>query len=310
MLAVHDACQEKDRIDSCSVCYRLPNLPLQAYRKELEAAPPGATLIAESEGQVVAHAFMEAWGFEERLYLWRVWVQPSARGHGLGTAMHRWGEEKARDVHGEDVRPGIHLANATEHEQDAVRLLEHEGYRLGFVSPELAFDAFDGLSLPVSIPGIEIRALSAGEEGRVARALAEANLISVEEEDVWTPETLARRIDEWECEWIERVQEADPALSPIAWSGDEVVGVYLCGRKDKVGEVAQVAVRAAWRGRGIARALAIESLHRLREAGCTTTRLFTSTGPDEVEPTEGPYAMYRKFGFYPIARHLRFRKPF
>jgi hypothetical protein len=52
----------------------------------------------------------------------------------------------------------------------------------------------------------------------------------------------------------------------------------------------------------------MHSLHALHTAGCATARLFTSIGPDESEPTTGPYAMYRKFGFYPIARHLRFRK--
>jgi len=310
MLALHNACRERDRIDPYSVCYRLPNLTAESYRKEMKSSPPDATLIAEFEGKAVAHAFMEAWGFEERLYLWRVWVRPEVRGRGLGTSMHRWGEAMARQLHGGDDRPGIHLANATEHEQDAVALLAHEGYRIGFVSPELAFDAFGDLPDVVSIPSVELRPLSVEAIRPVARALAESNLVSAGAEGQRTLESLATRLDEWEPEWIERVREADPALSPIAWSGNEVVGVYLCGRKDDVGEIAQVAVRAAWRGRGIARALAMESLNRLRAAGCTTARLFTSMSPEDVEPTEGPYAMYRKFGFYPIARHLRFRKPF
>jgi len=67
-------------------------------------------------------------------------------------------------------------------------------------------------------------------------------------------------------------------------------------------------IETQWCGRGLARALSTQSLHGLRAAGCVTARLFTSTGPDEEEPVSGPYAMYRKFGFFPIARHLRFRK--
>jgi len=53
----------------------------------------------------------------------------------------------------------------------------------------------------------------------------------------------------------------------------------------------------------------MRSLWNLHDAGCTTARLFTSVGPEDEEPTDGPYVMYRKFGFRQIARHLRFRKP-
>ena len=308
MLAVHAACRERDSIDPYSVCYTVPNLPADDYVRRLREAPPAATLLAEREGRVVAHAWMEAWGVEERLYLWQVWVVPRWRGHGLGTAMNRWGETRARALHGHDTRPALHLANATEGESEAVALLLNEGHRLNFVSPELAFDALETLPPVTLISGITLRALKPSEHQAVARALCEANLNSPNQEGRWSGTALERRIDTEEEEWLGRVRSADPSLSPAAWEGASVAGAYLCRRNGNVGEIAQVAVRAPWRGRGLARALSTQSLHGLRAAGCVTARLFTSTGPDEEEPVSGPYAMYRKFGFFPIARHLRFRK--
>src|SRR5579871_1564104 len=135
MLAVHNSCRERDRTDPHSVCHSLPNLNADAYARLVQDAPPSATLLAIEEDQVVAHAWMEVWGVEERLYLWRVWVTPRHRGLGLGTAMHRWGEARARALQEGDPRPAFHLANATDREQDAVALLHNEGYQLSFISP-------------------------------------------------------------------------------------------------------------------------------------------------------------------------------
>jgi len=310
MLALHEACRVRDRIDLDSICYKTPNLSVERYAAEVEAGPEkAAVLVAESEGgPLLAHGWMEAWGIEERLYLWQVWVHPEWRGRGIGTALLHWGERRARELHGDDPRLALHLANATEGEADAVELLRNEGYALNFVSPELSFDVLDAVQVPRVVEGIELRSLGAEEHRAVARALSEANLNSPGQEARWVGEALEQRIDAEEDEWLKRVANSDPALGVVAWAGDEVAGAYLCGRSGKVGEIAQVAVRAPWRGRGVARALAMQSLRGLRSAGCSGARLFTSIGPDEVEPTEGPYAMYRKFGFVPIARHLRFRK--
>ncbi len=308
ILAVHEACRERDATDPDSVCYSVPNLTPTGYARLLQDTPPEGILIAEEAGKVVAHAWMEVWGVEERMYLWQVWVVPRWRGHGLGTAMNRWGETKAREMYGDDARVGLHLANATDGERDAVTLLLSEGHHLSFVSPELAFDAFESLATVPTVRGIALRALKSSEHRAVARALSEANLNPPDHEDRWIGAALESRIDTEEAEWLGRIQSADPELSPVAWEGGEIAGAYLCRRSGRVGEIAQVAVRAPWRGRGVARALAMQSLHGLRAAGCVSARLFTSIGPEEEEPVRGPYVMYRKFGFSPIARHLRYRK--
>lgn len=309
MLAVHDACREQDHIDPHSVCYTVPNLSPEAYGRLIQSTPPYTAIVVSDGDTPVAHGWMDVWDTEERLYLWRVWVRPEWRGRDIGTTLLHWGEARAREIHGADSRTGLLLANATEGEEDAVTLLRNEGYRLNFVSPEMAFDDFANLVPVPVVPNITLRPLTPAAHRAVARALCEANLAPPNHEDRWPKDVLETRIDAMEPEWLGQVSEGDPTLSRVAWDGDAVAGAYLCRRNGQVGEIAQVAVRAGWRGRGIARALAVWSLHALRDAGCVTARLYTSKGPDEIEPTDGPYAMYRKFGFYPIARHLRFRKP-
>ncbi len=289
MRAVHDACRVHDQIDPYSVCYSIPNLPVDAYARLVQAAPPQATLLAVEEGQVVAHAWMEAWGHEERAYLWHVWVMPHVRGLGLGTAMHRWGEVRARGLHRGDPHPALHLANATEGEQDAVALLYNEGYHLSFVSPELVFDDFDALPPVPSVAGLTFRNLEPSAHRAVARALGEANLNPPEQGGRWQGEELERQLDLVEAEWLERVQSAEPSLSPVAWEGNVVVGGYLCRRSGQVGEIAQVAVRESLRGLGVAQALAARSLSALKASGCVTARLYTSIGPDEAET--GPWPL-------------------
>lgn len=301
--AVHDACRETDRIDPHSVCYRLPNLSRERYAEHITL--PEATRVAEVGGQVIAHGFMEVWGFEDRCYLWQVWVDPAFRGQGIGTTLLEWGEQKAQELHRGNQHSALHLANATEHERDAVALLQEHGYQLNFVSVELAFDAAMTIPVAPDIAGISFGPLERTHTGAISYALSEANLTEFHGAE------LQARIADQEHEWLGRIRDSAVELSIVAYeeATQAVVGAYLCNRRERVGEIAQVAVRAPWRNRGIARSLALRSLQQLKAAGCDTVRLFTSIGPNETDPADGPYAMYRKFGFYPIARHLRFRKP-
>jgi predicted N-acetyltransferase YhbS len=66
--------------------------------------------------------------------------------------------------------------------------------------------------------------------------------------------------------FIAHIRDCDTELSVVAWDRGEVAGVYLCGRRDEVGEISQVAVGAKWRKQGIARSLAIRSLQQLNAA--------------------------------------------
>ena len=307
MLAVHDGCRAADKIDAHSVCYRLPNLPPSEYAQDVALSLADGTqenvLLAEVAGQVIAHGRLEWWssyegGVETRVYLIRAWVLPAWRGRGLGTALLHWGEGRARVLNAGGPR-GEFAANASEGEADARWLLEDEGYRLFFLSPELAYDDLTALPPAVTPEGFQIRPLEPKHHRAVARALIEANT---------PPESLDARLAAEEAEWTAFAASCDPEISRIAWQGGEVAGLYLCRRLGVCGDVANVAVRPAYRRWGLSRALMFHCLHAMRDRGLTTVRAFTSAGIDPDEPPSGPLAMYLGFGFHVIARHYRYRK--
>lgn len=308
MLAVHDGCRAADRIDPYSVCYRLPNLPANEYAQDVALSfaddSEANVLLAEAAGQVIAHSRLEWWDSyegarETRVYLTRAWVVPEWRGRGIGTALLHWAEVRARTPNGDGLA-GELAANASEGEVDARALLEHEGYRLVFLSPELAYDDLANLPTAETPEGFVIRPLEPQQHLAVARALIEANA---------PPESLEARLAGEEAEWTAFAASCDPRISRIAWYGDGVAGLYLCRSQGECGDVAQVAVRPAYRLRGLSRALMFHCLHAMREQGLTTVRVFTSAGIDPDEPPSGPLAMYQRFGFHVIARHYRYRKP-
>lgn len=308
MRAVHDGCRVEDKTDPHSVCYRLPNLPPDEYAQDVALSFADGTqenvLLAEVAGQVIAHGRLEWWssydgGSETRVYLSRAWVLPQRRGRGIGTALLYWAEARSRSLNVGDP-PGELAVNASEGEADARRLLENEGYRLFFLSPELAYDDLDSLPPAETPEGFKIRPLEPAHHGSVARALIESNA---------PPESLEVRLATEEAEWTAFAASCDPALSRIAWHEDEVAGLYLCRSRGVCGDVAQVAVRPAYRGQGLSRALMSHCLHAMRDQELTTVRVFTSAGVDPDEPPSGPLAMYLRFGFHVIARHYRYRKP-
>lgn len=84
----------------------------------------------------------------------------------------------------------------------------------------------------------------------------------------------------------------------LAVSGDTGVGcVALRPLGDGVAEVKRMFVDAAWRGRGVGRALMETVIAGARERGYGTLRLGTL---DDMVAAQG---LYRSLGFQPIARY-------
>lgn len=80
-------------------------------------------------------------------------------------------------------------------------------------------------------------------------------------------------------------------------AGSGVGCVALRPISDGVGEVKRMFVEAAWRGRGVGRALMETVIAGARQRGYHTLRLGTL---DDMEAAQG---LYRSLGFTPIARY-------
>jgi len=315
MLAVHKGCRATDQIDPFSVCYRVPNLPPHEYAKDVAGSLVDGSgenvLLAEVDGQTVGHSRLEWWNewddarqAEKRAYLSRGWVLPQWRGKGIGTVLLHWAEARARDMDRDHRAFGELAANASDGEEDAVALLHNEGYELRFLSPELAYDDFTRLPPTTTPRGFEIRPLEAQHQRAVARALIEANA-----DPKWAPEQLQAWKEHEEPGWTEFVANCDPAISRIGWCGGEVAGLHVCRRVGDIGDVANVAVRPAFRMQGLARALMLHCLHAMRQQNLKGARLYTGIGTDRDAPPSGPFQMYQGFGFRLVAFHNRYRKP-
>lgn len=84
-------------------------------------------------------------------------------------------------------------------------------------------------------------------------------------------------------EWIRWQGDAfDATLSMLAWDGDQVAG-YVLGRwhlplDRSRGVVASLAVRSAWRGRGLGLALLRSALGNFHRRGCASAELLVDSG--------------------------------
>lgn len=75
-------------------------------------------------------------------------------------------------------------------------------------------------------------------------------------------------------ERIEAFLRRNPGLSHVAMVQEKLVGAVLCGHDGRRGYLHHLAVAAAYRGRGIGRALVEICLRRLREQGIEKCHIF------------------------------------
>jgi mycothiol synthase len=119
-------------------------------------------------------------------------------------------------------------------------------------------------SVPPAPSGVAVRRFRPGD-ARVAHRLAEDAF------DEWQPRR--KPYEEWARQTVERAA-FEPEASPVAFVGDEMVGVVLSLDVPDAGEgyVQVVAVRHDHRRRGLARLLlheAFRDFHRLGRRACT-----------------------------------------
>lgn len=202
------------------------------------------------------------------------YVHPDHLGRGLGTALVRLSEDRARE-HVALAPDGASVVaqNWINARNPAARaLLEREGYApvRFFWHMETALSAES--PAPIWPSGIVLRPF-AGEDGERAAHLVVGEAFA----DHWGYVPLGFE------EWIERRRAGgiDPDLWFVAYDGDQPAGAALCSVSDDTGSVDTLAVRRPWRGAGLGKALLRHAFAAFRARGLAKAGL----GVDAASPT-------------------------
>lgn len=235
-------------------------------------------------GRLVAYAEVPGWRAQAT-------VLPEARNRGIGTALLRWVEWRARrrPPDGDEMRVGQTVIDAN---RGAVELFRLHGYVPRHTSWALQLPAdvtIDHGPLP---DGIEIRPFRPDEEYAVYRVVENAF-------NEW-PDRIPSSFDDWRATATRRA-DFDASLLLVAASCGEVVGVAFGIPYEDEGWVQQLAVRRDHRGGGLARALLRASFEEFRRRGAPAVGLSTDS-------RTGALDLYRSVGMVVKASYTHWSK--
>lgn len=226
-----------------------------------------------------------------------LYVHPDQRRHGIGSALTRLLEERASELvqHAPPDEQVSMVGWLNGKSPDAIEWARGLGYESVRSFYRMRIDMTDAPPEPQWPEGISVRTHRPGEDDR--------RLFDAVEEafsDHWGH--LPMQYDDW----LRRMNrdDFDPSLWFVAWDGDEIVAMSLCGVMiDNGGWVSSVAVRRPWRQRGIARAI---MLHTFGEFWCRRRR-WVALGVD-AESLTGATRLYQSVGMYVRQHYQQVRK--
>ncbi|MEW6404335.1 MAG: N-acetyltransferase, partial [Chloroflexota bacterium] len=260
------------------------NLELDTWVAE---TPDGRIVGYEEFYDRHAHAALEGDGY----------VHPDFLGQGIGTAMLRAMEARAREVMklAESdlcvrIRNGMAIGDTRSREMH-----ENEGYRPVRFSWRMEINLDEAPPAPQWPRGIELRPFAAEKHARLVFDAVEDAF-----RDHWghTP----MRYEVWKENHLGR-ESFDPTLWFIAWDGDQIAGTSLCRYRNEVGWVGMLGVRPAWRRLGLARALLLHSFAEFYQRGMKTIGL----GVDAQNPN-GATKLYQSAGMKVAAEYVIYEK--
>lgn len=291
-----------DQVDPFSARETIPTLDdvARIYAEESVGSPN--MLCAEVDGSLVGYNQLVWWTEQGGIwvYLHLGWLLPEWRGKGIGGAMLRWAERRLRAVAAEHPTNdnAVLATNASTTEQEATALVRAHGYTLTHYLSDMALRPLRRLPETPLPAGVELRLAIPEHYPAIYRAW----------KDTWSG--LALTTTESADDYSEFVDENvhvagfDPSLWQVAWSGADVAGFVFCRIRRGVGIVPEVAVRPAWRRRGIARGLLVRGLNALADRGISEVRIVTN-----AEDEQGARSLYESVGFRELKRHGLYRKP-
>ena len=191
-------------------------------------------------------------------------VALSHRGRGIGTALAHWTQRVSRRDGEGLVGMPVPAGSAAE------RLLEALGYRVLWTSWVLAMPDGGTIDAQPVPEGYTIRSAADETDYRVAHRVIDEAFLEWSERD---PESY----DDFAAGTVLRPGFAPWQFRLMVGSGGAVVGVSVVMVDDDLGYVAKLAVRRDHRGRGLARALLVDSFEAARDHGSSRFELSTDS---------------------------------
>jgi mycothiol synthase len=198
------------------------------------------------------------------------------RGRGLGAALADWVLRQAAAAGTPEVTQTVPDADRA-----AVELLESRGWTPKVVSWLLEINSAAEPDVPPAPAGITVRSFRQGDD-RAAHQLIEDAF------DDW--QQRRSDFDEWRRLTVDRATFA-PALSPVAFDGEAMVGAVIALDDPARGEgyIERLAVRRDHRNRGLARLLLRRTFRDFHRAGRKTCTLWTHSDT-------GALSLYERIG--------------
>ena len=253
-----------------------------------------AWIVAGPDGACVGYAYVQ-----HRRHV-RIdsegYVHPEHFGRGIGTALVRLVEARAREhvaLAPPDARVVVHnYINALNGEARA--LLEGEGYAAVRYFWRMEAELEGPPPEPAWPPGIAVRAFVPGEDERTFHETAEEAMA-----DHWGRVPIPFEV--WERR--RQARAFDPGLWFLAVADGEPAGVALCRMSEGIGWVGTLAVRRPWRRRGLGLALLRHAFGEFYRRGTRRVGL----GVDAESPT-GATRLYERAGMRVAHQYAVFGK--
>ncbi|HET9111938.1 MAG TPA: GNAT family N-acetyltransferase [Ktedonobacterales bacterium] len=252
-------------------------------------------LIVAPDGALAAYGTVEEQGSGKLVA--DGYVHPDHRVRGLGTALARIMEARARELmaHASDGAQVTLFNGVLQADQTAQDLLAREGYSMARVFWEMRVELRDEPAAPSLPAGLRLRAFVPGQDERPVFDTVEAAFA-----DHW--EHVPREFDEW----LSRTKrpDFDPSLWLVIEADDgSIPAVALGWMRDDHGWISTVATLREWRKRGLAGSLLHASFRAFWQRGMRVVAL----GVDAQNPT-GATHVYEGVGMRVASSAVIFKK--
>jgi mycothiol synthase len=248
-------------------------------------------VVVEPDGEIVAFAY--TWDEEPfTIFDSAGWVHPRHRGLGIGTALALAVERRAaRDLEKVPAGSALRVHQSFDADASGARapdssgartLFERLGYLLEREFMHMQIDVPDGFDAGDAPAGIVIRPRVEADDPGIFIVMDEG----FRQHWGYQPEPYE--------DWLQQCFASasfDPTLWFVALEGDEIVGALQSHMIDGHGWVSSLAVRDAWRRRGIGEALLRAAFAAFRERGTTTVVLNV-----DRDNTTGATRLYERAG--------------